>query len=444
MMPLDRSLSASGHNKKVAWMAAELRMGHIGSVSGPTLEDAIDALARDVHPAISAVRAEPHRIIPTGVGLSELWMVISRVILASAAFEAAQQAVREDSVLGPVDRDGQVYTETTFGSGGPLLATTLPLELVEAACMELLVCGRDLTADTLAHASIENVRKLRAALAGDEIQGWCVIAFGALPSQTGTLVQTPWGDLVGADRLTGEIWNDPPFLCTAVLATPAPMKLEVSASPQPPTGTFGMKVHRIAQLVSYGIALGSNRDDPATAVPLHVGELPPWGAHGWGGEVRSPGITSRSTPLTSAETEKAGRWMTDLDAVQVDRIEVALRRLVRGLAERTDHTDQLIDAVIAWENLVEHRAQPTGSVIWGMRQLAGPAGWSRTRIEKVYETRSDVVHGEQPDHAQIRERAPQALKIGLDALRALIDDHGDTLSMSSEERVIALGYSMPG
>jgi hypothetical protein len=119
-------------------------------------------------------------------------------------------------------------------------------------------------------------------------------------------------------------------------------------------------------LVSYGIALGSNREDPATAVPLHTSELPPWGMHGWGGEVRSPGMTSRSTPLTRGEAEEAARWMTDLDAVQVDRIEVALGRLVRGLAERMDHTDQLIDAVIAWENLVEHRGQPTGSVIWGM------------------------------------------------------------------------------
>jgi hypothetical protein len=213
-------------------MAVALKMDHIGNVSSPPVEVAIEALARDVMPMINAVRAEPHRIPPTGIGHSGLWLTISQAFLSSSAFNAAQQAMRDDPVLGPVDRSGQVYTETSFGSGGALSATTLPLELVQAACVELLVCGHDLTADALARASVDNVQKLRTALAGNEIQGWCVIAFSALPQQAGTLVQTPWGDLVGADRLAGEIWNDPPFLCTAVLATPIPMKLEVNASPE--------------------------------------------------------------------------------------------------------------------------------------------------------------------------------------------------------------------
>lgn len=422
---------------------AKLSMAILGNVTSSALDDAIDALARDVMPTIHAVRTEPHRVPPTGIGLSGLWLVIDQAILGSPAFRQAEQAVREDPMLGPVDRDGQVYVETSFGSGEPLQAAVLPLNLIQAACIELLVCGRDLTADTLAQTSVDNLAKLRTGLAGNEFQGWCVIAFSTLPEQTGTLVRSPWGDLVGADRLTGEIWNDPPGLCRAVLATPVPMKLELFTPGQPPPSTFSMKAYRIAQLVSYGLALGSNREDPATAVPLHTGGLTPWGMPGWGGEVRSLGFTSRSTPLTGAEATEAARWMIELDGALIDRIDVALRRLVRGLAERMDHADQLIDAVIAWENLVEHRDQPTASVLWGMRQLVGPSGWSRTRIEKVYETRSDVVHGEQPDYMRIREHAPQALGMGLDALRALIDHHKDTLTMSSEERVVALGYQMP-
>jgi hypothetical protein len=116
---------------------------------------------------------------------------------------------------------------------------------------------------------------------------------------------------------------------------------------------------------------------------------------------------------------------------------------VRGLAERRDAGDQLIDAVIAWENLVEHRSQPTGSVIWGMTHLAGPSGWSKTRINSIYKVRSDVVHGEEPDYSRVRDYAPQALQIGPDALRNLLRQHGDTLTMSSEKRITALGYQLP-
>jgi hypothetical protein len=271
----------------------------------------------------------------------------------------------------------------------------------------------------------------------------CVIAFGALAPQDGILVHTPWGDLVAADRLTGDIWNDPPFYCTAVLATPLPMRLEPTTSGQIPIPTCSANAHRIGQLVSYGIAPGSNRQEPATAVPLHAGGLPPWGIHGWGGEVRVPGGSSRSTPLSSEEAAEAAVWMADLDDTEIGRIEVGLRRLVRGLAERPDPSDQLIDAVIAWENFVEHRSQPTSSVIWGMQHLAGPSGWSKTRINSVYKVRSDVVHGDEPDYSRVREYAPEALQIGLDALRALLRNHWETLPMSSEERIIALGYRLP-
>lgn len=324
-----------------------------------------------------------------------------------------------------------------------LQADVLPVQFVKAACIELLVRGLALTADGPAEASARNAATLRAGLAGDEIEGWPLTAFSAPAVAPGSVVHTPWGELVGADRLTSEIWNGPPGRCTAVLATPVPTRFEPLASDQAQPGAFGAEAYRIAQLVSYGIALGTDPKDPATAVPLHTSELLPWGVPGWGGEVRTPGMTSRSTPLTSNEAGEAARWMADLGGVPIDRIQVALRRLVQALAERIDYQDRLIDGVIAWENLVEYRGKPTGSVLCGMRKLAGSAGWSKTRIGDVYDTRSDIVHADRPDHGRVAEHAPQAIRIGLDALRALIVSRPDTLTMNFEERVIALGYPLP-
>jgi hypothetical protein len=409
-------------------------------VTDSALDIAIEALARDVLPAIHFVRAQPQLVPPTGTHLSGLWMAIIQAILRSSALEPAQQAVREDPALGPVVREHRSYAGTAFGSGSVLQAEVLPLDLVQAASVELLVRGRDVTPDSLARTSVHNLEKLRSGLAGNEVEGWNLIAFSLPALQIGKLLPTPWGDLVGADRLTAEIWNDAPGRCTAVLATPVPMKLARLTRAPIPGERFHTEAYRIAQLVSYGVALGSNRQEPATAVPLHTAGLLPWGMPGWGGEIRTVGIGGRSTLLTSAEVEEAGRWMTDLDVAPIDRIEVALRRLVRALAERFDLVDQLIDAVIAWENLVEHRDKPTASVLWGMKHLTAGSGWSRTRIDGIYETRSNVVHGEQPDYTRIHEYAPQALRMGLDAVRALLEHHRDTLTMSSEDRVITLGY----
>jgi len=415
---------------------------HTGSVSVPVLNEALGRLARDVFPLIDAVSAEPHRI-PMQVGSSALWLAITRALFRSPAMEQARLAVRDDRVIGAAVDGARLYRGTAFGSAEVLRAEVLPVQFVKAACIGLLVRGLALTVDGLAEASARNAATLRAGLAGDEIEGLSLTAFSAHAVRTGSAVYTPWGELVGLDRLAGEIWNDPPGRCTAVLATPVCMRLEALAQEDPHPGTFAAEAYRIAQLVSYGVTLGTNPEDPAAAVPLHTSELLPWGVPGWGGEVRTLGMTSRSAPITSDEADEAARWMADLGSVPLDRIQVALRRLVRALAERTDHQDQLIDAVIAWENLVEHRDKPTASVLWGMRKLAGPAGWSKTRIGGVYETRSAIVHGEQPDHARIAEHAPQAIRIGLDALRTLITNHPGTLAMNSEERVTALGYTLP-
>lgn len=406
------------------------------------LDDAVARLAEDVFPVIDAIRAEPHRV-PMKVGTSALWLTFTRAVFNSVALEPARLATKNDGVIGPAVRDSQMYQATAFGSAEVLRADVLPVQLVRASCIELLVRGQALTATGLAEATVRNTATLRAGLAGDEIEGWSLTAFSAPALTPGSAVRTPWGDLLGVDRLTGEIWNDPPGSCTAVLATPIRSKFEPIAPGHLLPGTFGAEAYRIAQLVSYGIALGTDPEDPATAVPLHTSGLLPWGVPGWGGEVRTPGLTSRATPLTANEGDEAARWMADLGGVSIERIQVALRRLIRALAERADHQDQLIDAVIAWENLVEHRERPTGSVLWGMRELAGPAGWSKTRIGDIYKNRSDIVHGEPPNHEHVMKHAPEAIRIGLDALRALIVSHPDTLIMNSEERVIALGYSVP-
>jgi hypothetical protein len=417
----------------------------IASARHTALHDVVGALARDVFPMIKAVRDEPHRVDPGPLPhMSGLWTAIARAILQSRIFAAAALAAQEDPVIGAAITAERGYVGSAIGGGGVLQAETLPLNLVQAACLELLVCGREFTVAIFANTATKNVDKLKTGLSGGEIEGWAVTSFSALQLSPGSRLSTPWGDLVHADRLTAEIWQSPTDRVTAVLATPLATKL-VAMDPSTPQiqDSFFPRAYRIAQLVSYGIALGSIPDDPAGAVHMNIGGLLPWGMPGWGGEVRMVGFTSRSTPLTDAERTQATRWMTELDQAPIDRIEVALRRLVRALAERQDPSDQLIDAVIAWENLVEHRDRPTSSVLWGIRTLATPAGWSRKRIEGVYKTRSNIVHGEAPDYVRIRADAPEAIRIGLDSVRRLVTHYPDTLQITSEARVVALGYADP-
>ncbi len=62
-----------------------------------------------------------------------------------------------------------------------------------------------MTPDALARVAVHSVGKLRRGLEGNEVEGWCLIAFGAIPLQPVVPAHTPWGELLHADRLTSEI-----------------------------------------------------------------------------------------------------------------------------------------------------------------------------------------------------------------------------------------------
>lgn len=406
---------------------------------------AIAELAREAFPRIEPIWREPSSVSPTLYGISGPWLEITRRILRCRVTPLAAAAMRADAVLGPAIASRQLYVGLA-GSGSALQAEVLPEALVRCACIQMAARGLELTEDHLVEMAVGNLHRLRNGITGDLFDGWMLTAFRGIRLSPALGVSTPWGQLVHADGMSSDIWA--PNGCSAVLATPIRSCLRPKNGPPfslgSQTESLRLETNRIAQLVSYGCALGSVADDPTTAIPISSGELLPTGMNGHGGEIRMVGHHLRSSPISPEEADQIALWMACLNGAPLERIDVALRRLVRGLAERLDYLDSLIDAVIAWENLVESRDQPTKSVLYGISALVGNSTWSKTRIKRVYEARSSLIHGEVPNYANSKGFAGDALRIGLDALRSVFDSHADKLEMSSEERVASLGFVADG
>ena len=72
-------------------------------------------------------------------------------------------------------------------------------------------------------------------------------------------------------------------------------------------------------------------------------------AHSWSDPRH--GTTLMPTQLTPAEVGAWGEWYDRLNAPEVDKIDLALSRILRAVAERREPSDVLVDSVIAWENL---------------------------------------------------------------------------------------------
>ena len=411
------------------------------------LRPVIDRLAREVFPNYERASLEPHRFPPGALPESSgLWTAIVQAILSVPSFKAAEAAVRGDPIIAQVIEAGQLIRSTATGSGKVLQTEVLPIGLIQAACMEHAVHGDALVPDSLAARAVANVDKLRAGLAGDEITVERLIFFSGVTLTPDQTVHTPWGDLIHANRLAAEIFLQPGAASpTAVLAVGIGTRLVRDSPPEPFNPKAPSQAREIGQTVTYAIALGSDPENPAGAMLGMTGSILPFGMPGGGREIRTVGLPSRHEPLSEGEAREIACWIVDLDAVPLQRIEVALRRLVRALTERVDWADVIIDAVIAWENLVEHRDAPTASVLWGIRKLTEDTDWSRRRIQTVYETRSDIVHGDDPKSSDPRSDAQDAIRVGLDAMRQLLAagrDDPAILEMSSEERVLALGYSL--
>jgi hypothetical protein len=152
------------------------------------------------------------------------------------------------------------------------------------------------------------------------------------------------------------------------------------------------------------------------------------------------------TALTTAEANAWRDWTLLVDTKRQKNINVSIRRTLLAAAERPDPTDALVDAVIAWENLVGSReGEPTLRVAAAMAWLLGKDGDDRQKIRrqvaKVYGLRSEIVHGNRfltPQEAATRRE--EALTITLQALRVLFKDRPELLveCKDSNERSLRL------
>ena len=100
------------------------------------------------------------------------------------------------------------------------------------------------------------------------------------------------------------------------------------------------------------------------------------GGIGWSDTRRIPNLVPHQ--LTDAELSDWVEWIVDVDARRVTSVEVAIRRTIRAAIERADPSDALVDAVIAWENIVGSReGEPTLRVSAALAWLLEPNGGKR-------------------------------------------------------------------
>lgn len=153
-------------------------------------------------------------------------------------------------------------------------------------------------------------------------------------------------------------------------------------------------------------------------------------------------------PKQLSEVEEANwlRFASAIDNYRTDNIDVAIRRTLRASSERKELSDVLVDTVIVWENLFGSRhGEPTLRVSSSLARLLESDFVKRkklrTELTAIYNTRSDIVHGNrQPPARELIDKSHRALEITVKTLRLLFTERLDLLKecKGGDERSLML------
>lgn len=161
--------------------------------------------------------------------------------------------------------------------------------------------------------------------------------------------------------------------------------------------------------------------------PLSIGHAMSWS------DPRQ-GVGIMPIQLTETDVVAWGEWYARLGTAHVARVELALSRILRALAERREPSDVLIDSVIAWENLFGTKeGEPTFRITTCLAVLLENSFDARADLKKklsdIYALRSKVVHGSRNLKQSEYPLCQEALEIAIRAIRMLTTIRTDILEL---------------
>jgi hypothetical protein len=151
-----------------------------------------------------------------------------------------------------------------------------------------------------------------------------------------------------------------------------------------------------------------------------------------------PNLNFKNDINISDMSKDIEEWSRIIDKEYLSSIDVAIKRIVSSVTNRTDPADSLIDAVMAWENLLGTSNEVTFRVSASLAKLIETDITKRSEIKKelsdIYALRSRIVHGSNENQAVLIEKSNNAIMYAILALKTSFKLGKEWLSLKSNER----------
>jgi hypothetical protein len=367
--------------------------------------------------------------------------------------DATAQVFAESDLVTLRHRDGELDPMflSPGGGGGRMNPEGLITGLLTAAFLRMHYLRLPSNEGTFVRTVLEGFDELRQAVRGERIRGYRIFGITGVTLPEGAQVSMPWGVL----RAAPPSRTNPAFLnpwqsktdCVLADARLWPITIDRAAQPQTNFDPAEISDERPRILFPLACALASS-DTADPVVPLVTWStqlLPFQTGFGFSSSLQIPRF-KQATAIDSriAEVEE---WARIVDESHTRSVEVAVKRLVSAAAQRLDRADALIDAVMAWENLVgtsqETTFRVTAAIARALESDRTKRRSFRKSLAETYGVRSRVVHGEVVDPSSVNSAASQAIDVAIRVLRLSYKKGRQWLELSSTERADSLILEEP-
>lgn len=297
---------------------------------------------------------------------------------------------------------------------------------------------------TYVNAVLEGFEYLRKAIKGEPIPIYRILGIAGMSISNQLTIKLPWGDLRSAPQVSGQadliIQNNASQTACLLIQSPF-VQVTFDRQPNPtlkPNRAFLLQQSRAEVLFPVACALASSDpSQPNSALPTwEMTMLPFQSFNGYAGPSTSR-WSLRATNL-DASIKAIEDWAGIVERNHITAVDLAARKLISAISQRNDPADALIDAVIAWENLVGTSQEVTFRVTGALAKIIVPevsARKTRMReLKKVYAVRSKLVHGTSVNGKEITDACADAISVAIQALCFSYRRGAEWLSMSSEQR----------
>jgi hypothetical protein len=331
--------------------------------------------------------------------------------------------------------------------------------LLGAAAAELRCFALEPDPAQLVEIALRNVELVRRIARGESVEVITFLGFNGVSLEDGRVLDLPWGTVTQPFGWYGiaEVFQPRPTSCVLLARHRLSISIdELSMPPNPAPGddvaAFVVHAEKVPkpikdhqewtlstlQLTSLSVVLATPANRVAPLSTFHFTLLPyesPMGASSQ--LVLAPPSPERM--LTEQERREIERWARIGKDRFTRALDVASRRIIAGLSQRIDAADRLIDAVTAWESLFSAQVEASFRVTGAIAALLEPDEPAKRDalqrdLVKIYNLRSDVVHGRAADQELVYARSFEATQVAISALAAMLERRPELIPLEPGER----------